>query len=109
MHGALIEHYDGLKWSTVQSPGDGSGVGLQSLSSTSSTDLWAVGSRKRNGHFRTLAEHWDGNAWSIVPSSNPFTESLLTGVQALPGGALAVGYGQWANSRVEPLSESASC
>jgi hypothetical protein len=108
-HGALIEHYDGLKWSTVPSPGDGSGVGLQSITGTSSSDLWAVGSRKRSGHFRTLMEHWDGVAWLIVPSSNPFLESLLTGVQALPGGALAVGYGQWANSPTQPISERASC
>ncbi|HEX9311780.1 MAG TPA: hypothetical protein VGA30_02995, partial [Actinomycetota bacterium] len=34
---------------------------------SSSSDVWAVG----DSGSLTLSEHWDGSAWSIVPSANP--------------------------------------
>ena len=34
-------------------------------------DAWAVGSSGYNA--QTLAEHWDGTAWSVVPSPNAGT------------------------------------
>ncbi len=41
-------------------------------------DAWAVGSYGQGAPSRTLIEHWDGTAWSVVPSPNkgPFPNSL---------------------------------
>lgn len=71
---------------------------LQGISAVSPTDIWAVGlfccpgqSGTKN---RSLIEHWDGTAWSIVPS--PSAEpagSQLQGISAVsPTDVWAVGY-----------------
>jgi hypothetical protein len=60
---ALIEHWNGTRWSII--PGQGAGE-LTALSVLSSTDVWAVGSTGK-----TLVERWNGTKWSIIPSPNP--------------------------------------
>ncbi|MCA1683264.1 MAG: hypothetical protein LC685_04670, partial [Actinobacteria bacterium] len=32
-------------------------------------DCVAVGDRVVGGHTRTLAEHWNGSAWSVAPAA----------------------------------------
>ncbi len=59
-------------WSVVDSPNDSSWFTAY-LSSTiciSSSDCWAVGTSSSDQYDETLAEHWDGAGWSIVPSPN---------------------------------------
>src|SRR5262249_51230748 len=34
------------------------------------SDIWAVGSFTSGASRFTLAEHWDGQRWSVVPSPN---------------------------------------
>ncbi|MCU1428399.1 MAG: hypothetical protein JWL83_2399 [Actinomycetia bacterium] len=66
-------------WTIVASPSppDGSGSSLLGVSCNSATNCFAVGNSDRT----TLVEHWDGAAWSIVPSPNPNgVESTLYGV-----------------------------
>jgi hypothetical protein len=66
----LTEHWDGSSWSQVSSPSPGSvNNGLGGVAGIGSTDVWAVGSYTgaSNSSF-TLVEHWDGTAWSVVPS-----------------------------------------
>ncbi len=50
----------------------------------SSNDVWAVG---YTTHFRqgdkTLIEHWDGSAWSVVRSPNPRKDNDLYGVMGV--------------------------
>ncbi len=94
----LTEHWNGTAWTLISSPNVGSlGSSLQAVSAASSQDVWAVGvvqtSDNVNGN-RTLIEHWNGNAWSVVPSPNPSNEGdNLTGVAALSAtNAWAVGY-----------------
>jgi hypothetical protein len=41
----------------------------------SANDIWAVGLIYQGTIARTLIEHWNGTAWSIVPSPNVGTES----------------------------------
>ena len=51
----------------------------------------------RNGsyYYKTLILHWDGTAWTQVPSPNPNSDSYLSGVAATsPANAWAVGEGQ---------------
>ena len=69
----LIEHWDGSRWDVVPSPNRGSGIDvLLGVATTSASDAWAVGFSfdTAGGGFITLTEHWDGSAWSIVPSPN---------------------------------------
>ena len=52
-------------WTVVSSP---SGGQLNGVASVSAHDVWAVGQTLAPG---TLAEHWGGTAWSVVPTPNP--------------------------------------
>jgi hypothetical protein len=72
----FIEHFDGKKWAIVPSPNDGTGNNLLSgVTAISASDVWAVGdfqiSTSSGTLFQTLTEHWDGTAWSIIPSPSP--------------------------------------
>lgn len=64
-------------WSTVTTP-DPAGTDhaiLRDVHAISPEDVWAVGEYTAlvDGSFQTfsLAEHWDGAAWTIIPSPNP--------------------------------------
>jgi hypothetical protein len=72
----LAARWTGAAWTTVATPNpstncqDGNiqwaGNTLNAVASISATNAWAVG----HGCYsvKTLAEHWNGSAWSIVPS-----------------------------------------
>ncbi len=85
----LAMHWDGNGWSVVPSPNSGPGDDseLSSVSAVASDDVWAVGDYQVAFEYEweTFIEHWDGTAWSIVPSPNPAgsTTTYLTGVSAL--------------------------
>lgn len=68
----LIEHWDGTTWSVVPSPNGATGDNfLNGVAAISSSDVWAVGAYYTSGQpDQTLVEHWDGTAWSVVPSPN---------------------------------------
>jgi Putative Ig domain len=69
---ALIEHSDGHKWAVVPSPAASTeNYRLVAVTAVSADDVWAVGTAQdTSGDFQTLTEHWDGTAWSIIPSPN---------------------------------------
>jgi hypothetical protein len=99
----LIEHWNGSTWKQVPSPNPGSDSFLTGVAATSASNAWAVG-RYNNGDpsaDQTLIEHWNGTAWTQVPSPNPaLGGNLLTGVAATSASnAWAVGYGIIAMSR----------
>ena len=91
----LIVHWDGVQWSIVASPNGGTQQNaLYGVSGTSPNDVWAVGEYGAgSGVPSTLALHWDGSQWIVVPTPSPGTSySVLQGVVAMPGGeAWAVG------------------
>jgi hypothetical protein len=93
----LIEHFNGSVWTIVPSPNKSNDTLsiLYSVSATSANDVWAVGS-SQDGKLpsRTLIQHWDGTAWSIVSSPNPDSQfNELRGVAAISANdAWAVGY-----------------
>jgi carboxypeptidase family protein len=69
-------------WGTVPSPNRGNlQNALKGITAVSSSDIWAVGEFNpgipptATGR-RTLIEHWDGSAWTIVPSPNPNWQGL---------------------------------
>src|SRR5436190_736780 len=75
----LTEHWNGSAWSVVASPNPGTGNGdnnrLYAVSAVSTDDIWAVGYYVLMccGIRKTLIEHWNGSAWSVVPSPNAGT------------------------------------
>ena len=94
---SLIQHWDGTAWSVATSPDLGTGINstLLGIKALSATDILAVGYYGLDGRtLQTLMEHWDGTAWSVVPSPNAnANENILTAVAAVSANdMLAVGY-----------------
>jgi hypothetical protein len=58
---------------------------LSGIAAVAPADLWAVGSGGASGSasLSTLVEHWNGTAWSIVPSPNANRLNFLRGVAAV--------------------------
>jgi hypothetical protein len=95
----LAIHWDGNGWSVVPSPNKSllDDSELSAVSAVASNDIWAVGNYQVAFQYQweTFIEHWDGTAWSIVPSPNPSGSQVtyLTGVSALSANDVwAVGY-----------------
>jgi hypothetical protein len=73
-----------------------------------SDDAWAVGTYVHvtggSGYQRTVIEHWNGTAWSVVPSPDPSAtgHNWLNSVTGrFPGDVWAVGYHDPQNTLVE--------
>ncbi len=85
---ALIEHWNGTRWSIVPGPnptGSTSSL-LSAVTAISANNVWAVGYYLNSSNVdETLIEHWTGTSWSIVSSPNVTGSStnLLNGVTAL--------------------------
>src|SRR5205823_6918711 len=86
-NGTLTEHWNGTKWQVVLTPKVGTKDVLAGVTAISPGDIWAVGYSyiHENGSDRqTLALHWDGNSWQIVPTPNvAVTANELRGVAAV--------------------------
>lgn len=94
---ALLAHYDGQGWTAVKPPPlAGTIASLYRVFARAHDDVWAVGLRDDTGKAsNTLIEHFDGKAWSVVPSANPpgVGPNVLTGITATAANdAWAVGY-----------------
>jgi hypothetical protein len=72
----------------------GGGVSLSDVSALSSDDAWIIGARPNAVAHQTLTEHWDGSAWTLVPSPKPTAlDNGLNAVDALGSNdAWSVGY-----------------
>jgi hypothetical protein len=73
----LIEHWNGREWSIVPSPSPGAySNALEGIAVRTSGDIWAVGSYAVTSSAATpnddLTEHWDGNAWKVVPAAGVY-------------------------------------
>jgi hypothetical protein len=66
-------------WHAVASPQPFPFVQLNAVSALSAADAWAVGGDTGTG--QTVAEHWDGHAWTVVPT--PAIDAYLAGVAAV--------------------------
>ena len=85
-------------WTIVTSPNIGSQDNtLVAIAGNSASDIWAVGQYvpdSGTNHTNTLTLHYDGSAWSVVPSpSAPDTATSFLGVATAGKRAFAVGYG----------------
>ncbi len=68
----LIVHWDGRSWMQVPSPNPGTEARLWAVHALSASNVWAVGEYFDDtaGVTKTLIVHWDGSAWTQVPSPN---------------------------------------
>jgi hypothetical protein len=92
---ALIEHWDGTRWTQAPVPGPvaaSDASALFAVSAAGRREAWAVGRTGDGRNGRTLALHWNGARWCLVPSPGPGTSSALSAVTIIAGGgAWAVG------------------
>ena len=84
----LTMHWDGTDWTVVPSPNPtSSSQWLLNVATVSANDVWAVGLYYPPGEASsTLMIHWDGQAWSVIPSPSPGgsnRNSTLYGISAL--------------------------
>jgi hypothetical protein len=93
---ALTEHWNGTSWAIVPtaSPAGAKSSQLISVSCRSAGSCYAVGNYTTKAVGKTLVEHWNGTAWSIVASANASgsANSELAGVSCpTPATCIAVG------------------
>ena len=97
--GATAEamNFNGTTWTVVpvQQPSANTAV-LNAVTAVAANDIWAVGNVRSPSGLRvsTLTEHWNGSAWSIVPSPTAAgTFPVLNAVAARGSGDVyAVGF-----------------
>jgi len=93
----LIERWDGMSWTIVNSPNPSGSNSFQAVTCallSPPEECWAVGETvTAKGRAQTLVEEWDGSAWSLVSSPNSGNYDDLLGVTcASQGDCWAVGY-----------------
>ena len=83
----LVERPSGSRWVHVSSPNiPGHNNYLYGISAATDTDAWAAGyeDSPEMPKPNTVIEHWDGSAWSIVPSPSPAPNgNYLRGIAAV--------------------------
>jgi hypothetical protein len=102
----LVEHWNGSAWAIVPSPNvppQRPGVAVRDLltavTAISPSNVWAAGysidvASGSGQPNKNLIEHWNGSAWTIVPSPSPQGHNTLTGIAAISASDIwAVGYG----------------
>jgi hypothetical protein len=71
---ARVLHWNGTRWTQATIPGLPAIVSLGAVQALSATDVWAVGEAGPNQPYaplKPLIVHWDGTAWTRVPSPGP--------------------------------------
>jgi hypothetical protein len=98
----MLEHWDGRSWQFNLGPTtlDNVGANVHKLVTVAADNVWAIGSYYKNPSFAnewTFTLHWDGAAWSIVPSPNlgPQNDRLYYR-DTLVGGAARAANDVWA-------------
>ena len=90
INSAVIEHWDGTRWSVIKSPQPGGYRDfLEKAAAVAPDDVWAVGAFQdvKDGTLRrehTLVEHWDGMRWTEVSTPNvKGVDNVLSDVTAI--------------------------
>ncbi|HEX6798026.1 MAG TPA: hypothetical protein VF116_09980, partial [Ktedonobacterales bacterium] len=110
--GAVIEHWNGTRWSDVTAPTISGGTGvpysLASVAAASAHDVWAVGSvgayfSPLSGAYTPVILHWDGTSWTAAQAPADVTSEGLVGVAAAGGTAWTVGQHEGRNGPAASL------
>ncbi len=82
----VAEHWNGSKWTVIQvaqpMPGPDVANAFEAIAAIQSNDVWAVGTTGADYGPSPLIEHWDGVAWSVIPSQMPGYEGVLNAISA---------------------------
>lgn len=62
---ALIEHWNGQRWSVVSGPQLADSF-LSGALALAPDDVWVAGNTGHNASTSVLIEHWNGTNWSVV-------------------------------------------
>src|SRR5262249_23273250 len=114
----LVEHWNGSTWTIVPSPNvppQRTGLTVRDLltgvTALGPSNVGAVGysidvASGSGEPNKSLVEHWNGSAWTIVPSPNPQGHNPLTGIAAISASDIwAVGYGWTDVSQGVPVAK----
>jgi hypothetical protein len=80
---AIFEHWNGRRWTVVASPLAARKLPytLESVDARTRSDAWATGQLTHRTWTETISFHWDGDAWTEVPTPAPSDSlQLLTSV-----------------------------
>lgn len=99
----LIEHWNGKRWSVVPAPNPTGDTNLRGISASSPRNAWAVGYTNPsscNPMCGTIAMHWNGKAWTVVPTPEPpaYLDALCGVVAISADNAWAVGTTDWGST-----------
>lgn len=100
--GAVIEHWDGTRWSDVAAPtitssggtqGQAPPFSLAGVAAASAHNVWAVGSisaymSDQSGAYSPVILHWDGTSWTQAQAPTALTAEGLVGVAAISSGSV---------------------
>src|SRR6516225_5428030 len=89
----LTARWNGTSWSQVPGPTvtGATNTVLNAVSAASASDAWAVGRATQSLVTSSLAAHWTGTAWTVVPTPH-IGGSVLTSVADIsPTDAYAIG------------------
>jgi hypothetical protein len=78
----LLEHFNGTAWTEVPNPALPANLAyngwLRAVTALGPGDVWVTGSATASSSTtQTLALHFDGTSWQVVPSANPPAASGL--------------------------------
>jgi hypothetical protein len=100
-HLTYAQHWNGAAWTIVPTPNPPPRVQgaprqgyLQDVTVVGKSEAWAVGYYEKGDILEeAFTEHWDGNAWTLVPVPDLGEQSLLHAVAAVsPSDVWAVGF-----------------
>jgi hypothetical protein len=93
--GTLVEHWDGSRWTVVNSPG--LNIELTGVVALTPKNAWAVGHYLDCNNHRCqdqipVIEHWDGSTWTMFPAPKGKSARSLAAIAAVsPNDIWAVG------------------
>ena len=82
-YGLFVSRVFSAEWIEVPPPSGPGNDSIYSVAAMTDSDVWVVGHYFSSG-YKTLAEHWDGTIWTVVPTPNPSSiANLLAAATAL--------------------------
>jgi hypothetical protein len=92
---ALLEHWDGTRWSIATNPSLRDSDYVRGISGSSTSDVWIVGEADDpapNYTAHTLIEHWNGSTWAVMTDPDVGSISGISAVSPTDAWIVGVKY-----------------